>query len=83
MPAINKPSFRFRLRTALGLVAMIALILGWLVDHRRMDDRIAKLEVQNQIYERQFADLQTRLDRQLMGMQMIYTWANATEFIQA
>ncbi len=62
---------------------MIALILGWLVDHRRMDDRIAKLEVQNQIYERQFADLQTRLDTQLMGLQMIYTWANATEFIQA
>jgi hypothetical protein len=80
---MNKALPRFRLRVAFALITMIALILGWIVDDRRMRSRIVELELKDQIYERQFAELRRRLDKHEFGVQTWYFWASATDFIQA
>jgi len=77
-----RPSMR--LSTLLLLVAFVALSMGWLVDRRRMNQRLAQSEIQNEIYERQVTDLQERLsEKWASGGAPVFYWANADEFIRA
>ena len=79
----KRRGIQIQLRTVLILIALVALALGWAVDHHRLSEQLRQALLQNQIYDRQFADLRKRLDEHHFGVQMFYWWASADEFIQA